>query len=337
MLVSARHVRWSALSSLVLLAFTGITVRAAPLAELIGVKTEDGVLLNGLHYRPAAPSHTVVIHIPGGPGAFYGMQDMNPMAAALMANGHHFLSMNTRTAGSGGFATMAHAKFEDYRYDVAAAVAYAKQQGLTEIVLLGHSLGSARVVYFLAQTREPSVRGIILSGAITSPYLEAQMRWNPGQRAAFDGFLAGLRERVRSGRGKELATYEWGPGRNVELSAASWLSIFGPPADSNASTVKFADSITSRVLLVHGDQDPTALPANAEQIYAALTKARSRELVWIQGGTHLFTGQEAAFAEAVVQWLKRVVPATSVGAAECPSSKFDATGPLRNGPCATLD
>lgn len=313
MRVSASRVRRSSLLSLVLLACTAMHAGAAPLAELIGTKTEDGVLLNGLHYRPNVPSQTVVIHIPGGPGAFYGMQDMNPMAAALTANGYHFLSMNTRTAGAGGFATMAHAKFEDYRHDVAAAVAYGRQQGLTEIVLLGHSLGAARVVYYLAQAREPGVRGIVLSGAITSPYLEAQMRWNAAQRAAFDKFVEEQRERVRAGRSNELASYEWGPGRNVELSAASWLSIFGPPSDSNASTIKFADSITVPVLLVHGDKDTTALPENARQVYAALTKAPSRELVWINGGTHLFPGEEAAFAQAVVDWLKRVAPVTQAG------------------------
>jgi dipeptidyl aminopeptidase/acylaminoacyl peptidase len=70
---------------------------AAPLAELVAMRTTDGLLLHGLHYRPDRPSTTVVIHVPGGPGAFYSIQDMAPVASELTANGYHFLSVTSST------------------------------------------------------------------------------------------------------------------------------------------------------------------------------------------------------------------------------------------------
>lgn len=41
---------------------------AAPVAELVSMRTDDRVLLHGLHYRPQQQSQSVVIQVPGGPG-----------------------------------------------------------------------------------------------------------------------------------------------------------------------------------------------------------------------------------------------------------------------------
>lgn len=307
---SCLRARVSAVSTLLLLISLCCRAQAPPLAELISTRTSDGVLLHGLHYRPSSASRSVVVHIPGGAGAFFSVQDMSPMASALTTSGVHFLSMNTRTAGGLGMSGMMYARFEDYEHDVAAAVAYAKSQGLQDIILLGHSLGSARVMYYLAQGGDPAVKGVILSGAIASPYLEAQMRWDARQRAAFDAFLAQQRERIAGGRGRELAAYEWAPGRMIELSAASWVSIFGNLSDSNASTVKFAQRVKLPVLLVHGTADRTAIPRNAEEIYAALANSPAREIIWIDGADHLFSGHVAEFAEAVTHWAAKVLVQT---------------------------
>ena len=283
----------------------------APQAELLSISTSDGVLLHGLLYSASKRSNRVVIHIPGGPGAFYSVQDMAPMATALNRTGWHFLSMNTRTAGS-GFESLAYAHFEDYRQDVAAAIELARDRGLTDVVLLGHSLGTARVAYYLAGRTDPSasrahLRGVVLGGSILSPYLEAQMRWSPEQRAQFDAFLARQREQIAANKPRVLDSYPWAPGRNIELSAAAWVSVFGNPQDSNASTVKFASAFDVPVLLVHGTEDKTALPENARQLYAALEGSPSRELVWIDGGDHLFRGHESQYAKAVTTWLARRV------------------------------
>lgn len=277
---------------------------AAPVAELFAMKTEDGVLLHGLHYRPPRNSTAVVIHLPGGPGAFYSPQDMAPLADALTRGGVHFLSVNLRTAGTNG---MYYANFEEYPLDIAAAVRYAKDQGLTNIILLGHSLSSARVFYYLSKVQEPAIRAVIVSSGITSPYLESQLRWDAAGRAKYDDFLALRRGDVKAGRDRELSAYPWGVNRNFEFSAATWVNVFGNPQDSNASTVKFAKDIRVPVLVVHGTKDETALPKNAELILASLINSPKKELIWIEGGNHLFIGTAVPYADAVAGWVTKIL------------------------------
>lgn len=283
-------------------ALAGATVSApaAPLAELVAFRTADRVLLHALHYAPAKPSVRAVIHVPGGPGAFASPQDMAPLAAALVADGIHFFSINLRTAGANG---MLYAKFEDARQDIAAAVELARRHGITEVVLLGHSLGSARVLHYLAESDDRSVRAVVLTGAITSPYLEAQMRWNEAERARYDAFLREQRRRVADGRGRELAAYPWTPERELELSAATWVNVFGRPDESNASTVKYAGDIALPVLIVHGTADEGALPANAREIHAALRSSPKKELEWIEGANHLFIGHAPEYASIIAPWV----------------------------------
>lgn len=278
------------------------------------MRTSDGVLLHGLHYRPQQPSATVVIHVPGGPGAFYSIQDMAPVAAALTENGYHFLSVNTRTAGANG---MMYARFEDYRLDLEAAVQLALGRGLTGIVLLGQSLGTARAVYYQAKTGQPAVEALVLTAPIPSPYLEAQARWNEAQRAAYGAFLEEQRAAVAAGEGRRLASYAWwGNDRILEVSAATWVNLFGTPAESDASTVEFAPGIELPVLVVYGTEDETVSPELAADVLAGFTSAPVRDLRAIEGANHVFIGFEEQLADAVTGWLLEHVPPHQSGGEE---------------------
>jgi pimeloyl-ACP methyl ester carboxylesterase len=270
------------------------------------VTTDDHVPLFGLLYTPTRPTGYAVIHIPGGPGAFYSAQDMAPLASELNRDDYAFLSINMRTAGS-----MLRARFEDYLLDVGAAVRLARQRGFTHLVLLGHSLGSARVVYYMARTKDPTVEGLVLSGVITSPYLEAQMRWNEAERARYDLFLQKQRERIQAGHGGELASYPWSGGRELEMSADTWVSVFGAPQESNASTVKFAADIRVPVLVVHGTKDEAAMPENAQELLKALVASPAKQLVMVEGANHLFMGYAQQYADIVANWVRKTVPQDS--------------------------
>ncbi len=291
---------------LLLLMIAPLTASAAPLAELFGTRTSDGVLLHGLHYSPRNPSTTAVIHLPGGPGAFYSIQDMAPLAQSLQQADYHFFTVNTRTAGTNG---MMYARFEDYEKDVAAAVQYALGTGMKDIILLGQSLGSVRAVYYTAMTGDTAIKALILCSAIPSPYLEAQARRDADQRQAYDEFLAKQRKKIANRQGLELSAWPWwGNERLLNISAAAWVSVFGAPAESNASTVKFAGKIELPVLMVHGTRDEVVRPALAEQVLAAFSKSSDRHLVTIEGANHLFLGHEAELASVVTDWLVKRFP-----------------------------
>ena len=284
--------------------------QAAPLAEFVSYTTEDKVLLNALLWLPPSGTKTVVIYVPGMTGGFSGVHEINPAAEGLTDKGYAFLAVNVRTAGLHG---MLFARFEDYVKDIDAAIRFAKSRGLTEVVLFGISLGGPRIAYYWAQTRDPAVRALVFMGSIKSPYLEAQLRWNESERARYDAFLQGARDRVAQGKGNEVLTYtDWFPKVTVTLSAQTFVNIFGTLAESNASTVKFGPQITIPALIIHGSKDEIAIPPNAQAIYDSLTASPRREIVWVEGAGHyLIKGAVAkSYAEALVAWLPKFIQPT---------------------------
>ena len=168
-------------------------------------------------------------------------------------------------------------------------------------------------MYYWVQTQEPSIRALVFMGSIVSPYGEAQLRWPESKRAEYEAFLQKIRELVRQGRGEEVLTFRdyFLPPvpPSLTLSAYSFLNLFGTPAESNASTVKFGAQVTIPTLVVHSTQDDIAVPKNAEEIYASLTSAPRRDLIWVEGGHMLAQAEDARkYGEVIGDWLSQVVP-----------------------------
>lgn len=293
------------LAIIVYLLSTNLTT-ATPLAEFVKFTTEDQLTLHGLLWVPMEKTTTVVIHVPGMTGGFAGPLDLNAIAKSLIGKRYAFMAVNMRTAGLHG---MLFAKFEDYVKDIDAAVRFAKIRGFTDIVLVGHSLGGPRIIYYWTQMHEPSIRALVFSASIKSPYLEAQLRWTLNERVEYETFLQKMRDRVAEGRGRDIFTYPaWFPKFPLTLSAHTFVNIFGNPTESNASTVKFGQQVKIPVLVIHGTKDPIALPANAEAIFESLTASPQRDLKWIDGGDHFFTGVIEKYAETLTEWLLKNLP-----------------------------
>jgi len=62
-------------------------------------------------------------------------------------------------------------------------------------------------------------------------------------------------------------------------------------------------------LVVHSTHDEIAVPKNAEEIYASLTSAPRRDLIWVEG-SHMLSQAEVArkYGEVIGDWLSKVVP-----------------------------
>ncbi|MBF8270316.1 MAG: Hydrolase 4 protein [Gammaproteobacteria bacterium] len=304
--------------SIIALFLFSATLTAAPLAEFINYKAEDGANLNALLYLPQEPGGSVVILIPGGTGGFIdGFHDYTPLAEQLTAKGYAFLLANMRTAGTHGWY---YDRFETAEQDVGAAVAMAKSRGLNRIILVGVSLGGPRAVYYWSQTREPSVQAIVFLASITSPYLEGRIRLDDKQRAAFDTVLEKARNLVNQGKGYESICFIYfgdvgecsAPGAGVTLSAASFISYFGTAAETNAVSIKFTGQVTLPVAVIHSKNDELARPPVAREIYNSLTATSRRDLIWIEeaGVSHYLSPGKSAtvYAQAVVNWVLEVAP-----------------------------
>ncbi len=278
--------------------------------EFIRYKTTDQEILQALLWFPKKDTKTAVIYVPSATGGFAGQHDITPIASAITSKGYAFMATNVRTVGIPNGWTFA--RFEDCVQDVGAAVQCAKSRQFENLVLVGHSLGGPRAMYYWVQTREPSIRALVFMGSIVSPYGEAQLRWPESKRAEYDAFLRKIRDLVRQGRGEEVLTF-----RNyflppvppsLTLSAYTFLNLFGTPAECNASTVKFGPQVSIPALVVHSTQDEIAVPKNAEEIYASLTSAPRRDLIWVEGSHMLARAEDARkYGKVIGDWLSKVV------------------------------
>lgn len=278
-----------------------------PLTEFVRYMSEDHMPLHALLWSPPEGSKTVAMYVPGMGGGFVCPNDLNPVAESMIQNGYAFMAINTRSVMPPG---IMFAIFEDCVADIGAAVQYVKARGFTDVVLIGDSLGGPRTAYYWTETKDPAVKAIVFLGAIKSPYLEAQLRWNQEEQAAYDAFLDNARRLVAEGKGRELLSYPWFKEMPpVMFSAQTFVNLFGTSDDSNANTLQYAPEITVPVLVMHGERDSRSLPKNSEDIYDALSATPKKDFLLVDSDHFFVSPPEAmAIGGAMVKWMEEVVP-----------------------------
>ena len=125
-------------------------------AELLSFVTSDQETLHGLLFRADASVHpdVALVMIHGVAMSFY-TGPLPVFAEALAGRGHHAFSINCRGhdwIARGGdltaFRGATYENFEECVLDVDAAIDRLKQEGYTRFVLVGHSLGSVKSLYY---------------------------------------------------------------------------------------------------------------------------------------------------------------------------------------------
>jgi pimeloyl-ACP methyl ester carboxylesterase len=274
--------------------------------ELVYTTTEDGIELHGATIRPlegaARPLAAIFVH--GAGSRFYGPSHVD-IGRALATRGYPFVTGNNRGNHLG--ARLARAggaqlggedllggtlweRFEESPYDVAAWIDIAIGLGAPRTVLIGHSRGARKVVYYQAQRQDPRVAGLILaSGGSVS----AEAR---------DRKLLALSERlVAEGRGHELLPWT---GPEPSLSAQTYLSNARPEHDPYGEETP--DPGIARVrcpmLMFCGTREPAAIP-QLEGRRRLATGAPRVDVALIEGAVHSYRGSEAAVASTIGDWI----------------------------------
>jgi pimeloyl-ACP methyl ester carboxylesterase len=305
----------------------------APLGEFVVYKAEGGPCsglcqpganitgetLSGLLYSPKTPGKTGIVLAPQGQGGFIdGLHDYNPLAQRLTDAGYYLLLANMRTASGWSYE-----RFESALPDVGAAVRTLKSRGVENIVLLGTSLGGPRIAYYAYKSNDPSIKALIFMSSITSPYLEGRARLSKEKLASFDAFLESARKLVRDGKGNDMVCFNYfqptgdghcAPGGSGStMSAASFLSMFGSPKDSDVNITNYAAQIKVPVAVVHSKHDEVSHVEIGQGIYDAFTNAKTRDLIWIDQPSishYLSPGLAAnTYADEVTKWMVKHMPA----------------------------
>ena len=148
--------------------------------QLVTFKTSDQIELDGLLIKPnqkelVEDKDILFLFVHGLAMNFYCPLFIN-IISILIKNGYSALTVNNRghdlTSTRRGFFEKEQGAlwelFPDSYLDILAAINYSHSRGYKNLVLLGHSLGALKAVYYRSIIQDGSVRGIILLSPVRS-------------------------------------------------------------------------------------------------------------------------------------------------------------------------
>lgn len=199
----------------------------------------------------------------------------------------------------------AHEVFTDSPDDIQGAVTFLKHRGIREIFLVGHSTGSQKTAYYLAQAQpDRAVKGGVLLCPI-SDYASTSHFTDPLVLQAAAAHAQGM---VNAGHDHDLLPAEIWP---ETIDAQRFLSLCTPDSAeeifSYAQPQKAPATLQSvrRPLLIMFAENDEYMDRPLEQIagwFAAATAHQPSDIKTIPGSLHNLRGAENFVAEKLVAW-----------------------------------
>ncbi len=180
------------------------------LVELLKVQTRDGVRLDGALSAAATSSNeTLVILLHGVGGNFYGSRMMAELVTAITGTETDCLRVNTRGHDYcyTGMSRMGirrlgagYERIEQCIQDIDAWMEWAASR-YAKVVLLGHSLGALKAVYYQRYQCHDSLKKVI---AISPPRLSYKAFMEGERSAEFRQSIENSRTAIREGEPERL-------------------------------------------------------------------------------------------------------------------------------------
>jgi pimeloyl-ACP methyl ester carboxylesterase len=286
---------------------SGAELLAKPPLEMLHV-VSAGHPLFGLLWTPAdaKPTRTAVLLMHG-----LTSSPLSPlsgkMAPLLTQSGAAVLAVEVRRSGWAGHES---ALLEYDAEDLDVWIAELLARGYDKIVLAGASIGSISVGRYQSVRQHPNVVAIahlmptadcplwFRSGAGEGPYAAAVEQ---AERALEQG--RGSSELIdidirQPPPNKYAGRFRW------TQRAASWLSWWGPEADS-VNSVHIANAHVP-LLLLSGTEDSYNDPARFAELKAAAVNAPSVDEIWYPGIDHGLAGVEEQVAKDLYSWMQKI-------------------------------
>jgi pimeloyl-ACP methyl ester carboxylesterase len=196
--------------------------------QLLQITTADGLYLHG-YYAPTENKKVCLLHIHGFEGNFYENNFVHVLARNLQESQIGFLVVNTRGNGRvTDFNTVGgevkkigawHEQLEEAHLDISAWLECLVAEGYQKIVLMGHSLGTYKVVRYMLEGQYASkVDKLIL----LAPFDKKGFLRSSG-RAEVEELLRLAQIKVDQGQGRELVTDDF---EEVGMSYQTFLSWY---------------------------------------------------------------------------------------------------------------
>jgi pimeloyl-ACP methyl ester carboxylesterase len=261
-------------------------------AELIKLKTTDGLTHYGALYAPAKPRrrNLAVVMVHGMTGSFIGEIE-SAMPPLLARAGYPCLVANNRGHEFYGTATELFAGFVP---DGGAALDFVAGRGFGRIALVGHSRGGIKVAYYMARRTDPRIVALgLLSPADSVRTIARQVGPLLGGRR----WLARVRALVAEGRGDTILTYSEWP---YMLSAASLLDSYNAKGDVVSENLK---SIRVPVFAACGEKELDWCTVIAR---LSVDPPPGYTVHVIPRADHVYAGEEPELARRLIAWLNTI-------------------------------
>ncbi|MEJ2139051.1 MAG: alpha/beta hydrolase [Gammaproteobacteria bacterium] len=284
----------------------GASLLRMPSMELVAI--DSPTRLTGLFWSPAdgagGKTATLLIHgLTSSPLSPLFLK----MAPVLAQTGTAVLAPEMRRSGWAGHETSV---LDNDLIDIEAWVSFLLERGYEKIVLAGASIGSISVGRYQSVKPHPNVVAIahLMPTADCPEWFRAAAGEGPYLAAVEQADAA-----IDAGRGEaELIDVDirqpppnkYGGRFRWTQRAASWLSWWGPDADSR-NTVHIANAGVP-LLLLSGTDDSYNDEARFAELKAAAVNAPSIAEIWYPGIDHGLAGVETRVATDLHAWLQSV-------------------------------
>ncbi len=191
--------------------------------------------------------------------------------------------------------------------EIDAWIGWLKNNGATDIALIGHSVGGNQVAVYAAERNDPSLGSIVLLAPTTYESARVAERYKARFGAELSELLAGAQAKVRAGSAVERMS---GIGflncENATATAGSIVAWYGP--DPGRHTPTLLRGMVPRTLVIVAGNDEI-VPDLGEAVLPLVRDAgRGRGEIRVQtidGADHFFRAlfiEDAA--DIVAEWLK---------------------------------
>ncbi|MDO8558600.1 MAG: alpha/beta fold hydrolase [bacterium] len=288
------------------------------------ISTEDGLTLEGIVAKSKNRRKKMAVLFVHGLGGSYGNAVRNKelaracvkngMAYAIFNNRGHDVVSSFRKKFSGKnisskhiYGGMAFEKFEECIFDIRAMLKFLEKIGYPKVVLLGHSTGANKVLYYFYKTKDKRVRGLCLAGPLSDIVIEKQ---SLGRK-----FYQTLKKVKKFAKRNPDSLLPPSITSRI-MTARRYLSLHTPggaedtfPYAYKGRGFRELKTIRIPVSVILGEKD-SYLDRPAKDLIKVFKKntlrAKTFHGVSIKGGDHSYYGREREFANAVTDWAKNI-------------------------------
>ncbi len=196
---------------------------------------------------------------------------------------------------------------QDAADEIDAWIGWLKNNGATDIALIGHSVGGNQVAVYAAERNDPSLGSIVLVAPTTYESARAAERYKARFGAELSEVLAGAQARVQAGNAVERMS---GIGflncENATATAGSIVAWYGP--DPRRHTPSLLRAMVPRALVVVAGKDE--IVPDLEEAVTPLARDAGGgrgeiRVQTIEGADHFFRDLFIEdTADIIAEWLK---------------------------------